>query len=436
MVTFFLVNPTRQISLISILVSFKGKKYRRSIKESVPVKLWNKSKKRVKVTADYVHGNMINDMISKWESAALRATSYFKEFFHPPTPEEFFARLDKEFYKDDASAPKPPLFAEYMQIYIKRYKDVKSIGTIKKYITTYNKIIEYEKENKKALRFEDIDIIFYNNFQTWIYKQGYSDNYFGTFIKIIKQMYREANIVDRLHNLNHIEHKGFVAINKASENIYLTEYELLKIYQLNITPELIFEKYPNLSKSQISSKIRSMLIVRDRFLIGAYTGLRVSDFRRLNETNIGDHIRIKTSKTGANVVIPIHPIIKEIIDNGFDANITVSDQKINQHIKEIAQLAGITETVLIHSNVAGEVKQKNIEKYKLVCTHTARRSFATNAYKSGVPTIAIMKITGHTKETTFLKYIKVSAEENADMLKNHPFFGGNNVTKCRTKKVL
>ena len=249
-------------------------------------------------------------------------------------------------------------------------------------------------------------------------------------------MYREANIVDRLHNLNHIEHKGFVAINKASENIYLTEYELLKIYQLNITPELIFEKYPNLSKSQISSKIRSMLIVRDRFLIGAYTGLRVSDFRRLNETNIGDHIRIKTSKTGANVVIPIHPIIKEIIDNGFDANITVSDQKINQHIKEIAQLAGITETVLIHSNVAGEVKQKNIEKYKLVCTHTARRSFATNAYKSGVPTIAIMKITGHTKETTFLKYIKVSAEENADMLKNHPFFGGNNVTKCRTKKVL
>jgi hypothetical protein len=36
-----------------------------------------------------------------------------------------------------------------------------------------------------------------------------------------------------------------------------------------------------------------------------------------------------------------------------------------------------------------------------------------------------MKITGHTKESTFLKYIKVSAEENADMLKNHPFFGGN-----------
>lgn len=53
---------------------------------------------------------------------------------------------------------------------------------------------------------------------------------------------------------------------------------------------------------------------------------------------------------------------------------------------------------------------------------TARRSFATNAYKAGVPTIAIMKITGHRLESTFLKYIRVSAKENAEILSNHPFF--------------
>ena len=64
------------------------------------------------------------------------------------------------------------------------------------------------------------------------------------------------------------------------------------------------------------------------------------------------------------------------------------------------------------------------EKCDLVSTHVARRSFATNAYKAGVPTIAIMKITGHKKESTFLKYIKISAEENAELLKDHPFFTG------------
>lgn len=62
-----------------------------------------------------------------------------------------------------------------------------------------------------------------------------------------------------------------------------------------------------------------------------------------------------------------------------------------------------------------------VPKYKLISSHTARRSFATNAYKAGVPTIAIMKITGHTKESTFLKYIRVSAEENAELLSQHPF---------------
>ncbi|MFV0506212.1 MAG: phage integrase SAM-like domain-containing protein [Bacteroidales bacterium] len=424
MVTFFLVNPTRKSSAISILVSFSGKKYRRSVGESIPVKMWNNTKKRAKITGDYAYGNILNDILSKWEAAALRTMSHFKEYYHPPIPEEFFAHLDKEYYKDDTTAPKPILFSEYVQIYISRYEEVRSVITIKKYITTLNKLIKYEKEKCRKLRFEDININFYNDFQIWFYKQGYSDNYFGTMIKVIKQVYRESKLVDKLHNFNHIEHKEFITTNKESESIYLTEEELLKIHHLDITPELVLKHFPNLLPFQVHRKIESMLLIKDRFLIGAYTGLRVSDFGRLNEMNIGSHIRMKTVKTGSNTVIPIHPVIKEILESGFNPNTTVSDQKINIHIKEVAQLAGLNEKVLIHKHIAGEVKQETFEKYKLICTHTARRSFATNAYKAGVPTLAIMKITGHTKESTFLKYIKVSAEENADMLKNHPFFGG------------
>lgn len=424
MVTFFLVNPTRKSSSIAILVSFNGKKYRRSVGESIPVKLWNNTKKRAKATADYSYGSILNDVLDKWEAAALRAMSHFKEYYYPPVPEEFFAHLDKEYYKDDAAAPEDILLSEYMQTYIARYKSVRSHTTINKYTTTLNKLKEYEKEKRKRLRFENVNIDFYNDFQNWFYRQGYSDNYFGAIIKVIKQAYREARLVDKLHNYDYIEHKDFVTTRKDSENIYLTEEELMKIHRLEITPSLVLEHFPDLSTHRVEQKIKSLLQVRDRFLIGAYTGLRVSDFGRLNEMNIGKHIRMKTVKTGENTVIPIHPVIREILDNGFNPSITVSDQKINKHIKEIALLAGITEKVLLHSHVAGSVKQEYIEKYKLVSTHTARRSFATNAYKAGVPTLAIMKITGHRKEETFLKYIKVSAEENADMLKEHPFFGG------------
>ena len=85
--------------------------------------------------------------------------------------------------------------------------------------------------------------------------------------------------------------------------------------------------------------------------------------------------------------------------SSIDLNKRVSDQKINKHIKEIARMAGIDEEVTINRNIGGRNVQETHKKYELVCSHTARRSFATNAYKAGVPTIAIMKITGHTKES-------------------------------------
>ena len=47
-------------------------------------------------------------------------------------------------------------------------------------------------------------------------------------------------------------------------------------------------------------------------------------------------------------------------------------------------------------------------KWKLAGSHTARRSFTANAYLSGVPTISIMKMTGHKTESSFMKYIKIT----------------------------
>lgn len=60
--------------------------------------------------------------------------------------------------------------------------------------------------------------------------------------------------------------------------------------------------------------------------------------------------------------------------------------------------------------------------------HTARRSFATNAYLAGLPPISIMKITGHKTESSFMKYIKISEKENAIQLKGHEFF--NQIVTC------
>ena len=67
-------------------------------------------------------------------------------------------------------------------------------------------------------------------------------------------------------------------------------------------------------------------------------------------------------------------------------------------------------------------KEITREKCDMVTSHTARRSFATNAYRAGIPSLSIMQITGHSTESSFMKYIRVSKEENAISLSKHSFF--------------
>ena len=61
-------------------------------------------------------------------------------------------------------------------------------------------------------------------------------------------------------------------------------------------------------------------------------------------------------------------------------------------------------------------------KYEMIKTHTARRSFCTNAYLSGMDTLEIMALSGHKTETNFMKYIKVTARERAKRIAEHKFF--------------
>lgn len=56
-------------------------------------------------------------------------------------------------------------------------------------------------------------------------------------------------------------------------------------------------------------------------------------------------------------------------------------------------------------------------------THTARRTWATNAYKNHVPLSSIMAVTGHTSESMLCKYLKLNEEEKGlnaarDLLKS------------------
>ena len=197
--------------------------------------------------------------------------------------------------------------------------------------------------------------------------------------------------------------------NRPTEDvakIYLNEAEILRLYQLDLSANKRLEK------------------ARDLFMIGLYTGLRFSDFTELRAENIsGDYLSLKTKKTGEKVVLPFRGRLKEIFikyNNHFPSR--MSNQKMNDYLKELGELAEINDAVVISKKIKGVQVDSVYKKYELISCHTARRSFASNGYINGISSISLMRITGHRSEKIFLSYIKVTKSENASALLDHPYF--------------
>jgi integrase len=213
-----------------------------------------------------------------------------------------------------------------------------------------------------------------------------------------------------LHTNTEFNKKYFAKPSSETQEIYLNKDEIEQIAK----HDLSFDK--------------EMDLARDMFLIGVYTAQRYSDYSRIRKENIrvlqsGTRvIDLIQKKTGERVIIPIMTELDKIFKK-YNYNLPKTyDQKINSHIKTVARLAGLTEMIPVEKIQGGLVVKKDHPKCKLISTHTGRRSGATNMYLAGIPTIDIMKLTGHKTESEFLKYIKVGKEETADKLAQHSYF--------------
>ena len=169
-------------------------------------------------------------------------------------------------------------------------------------------------------------------------------------------------------------------------------------------------------------------VARDVFLIGCYTAQRFSDFSRIKKENIQllDNsvkvIRLVQDKTNETVIIPIKPELDYLL-NKYNGDVPkIWEQKLNLHIKTVGEKAGINSLIPIEKMRGGRIVKSVIPKHDLIKTHTARRSGCTNMYLAGIPSIDIMKISGHKTEKEFLKYINVTKEETAQSLSMHPYF--------------
>ena len=175
---------------------------------------------------------------------------------------------------------------------------------------------------------------------------------------------------------------------------------------------------------------------KDRLVIGCLSALRYSDNSRLGAKNfIRNKITIQTQKTNTPVQIPIHPYVREILkkyNNQLPPAPTI--QHFNREIKKICKKIGFTKKVLYERTIGHKRISKLVPKYKLVSSHTARRSAATNMYLAGIAPFRIMLLTGHKTEKSFFRYIRITRSENVKYLARHKFFTCKKTTPKRRKK--
>ncbi|MBG7611046.1 site-specific integrase [Polaribacter sp. BAL334] len=389
---------------------------RGATKLKIHPKFWDDANQKVRNMADVSDmKDNINKKLSDFKSFVLKKISDYNTFEILEIEQELKKDIDIYFGKN--LKEEKLTFYTFATQYIEQSKNrvidntgrKLSVRTINEYNRTIELLKDFEKNCNYRISFDSINMDFYNLFIEYLEGRDFSLNTMGKFIKQLK-VFMNAATEENLNTNLSFRSRRFIKPSAKSTQIYLNQTELKKIIDLDLNTDAKRDNARNL------------------FLIGAYTGLRVSDFNRLTKSNIQEingkrFFKIIVNKTGKYLPIPIHPIVEKILEkNNGDLPKYMPEQTINLELKEIGKDAKLFDIVVVKKIKGGKEIIEDKKKHELISNHTARRSFCTNAYLAGMAKLDIMAISGHTSEKVFLDYIKITADERALKIAESSFF--------------
>lgn len=345
---------------------------------------WRKDKQRTKdVESNKILVNIekaINDIVDEVDPFQL-------------TNETFAQCINQKLYGKPATHTS---FFDYSEEFVKQAKENKGQEFANSFRTVLNKLREFDS----SLTFERIDKKFYREFVNWLQGKGFSANYTGSMIRDLKRILNKAS-EDEINTSNTFE--SFKVMSEDVFNIYLTEEEIQRIYDVQITEDIIIEiqkenkrkllqkgnkiidtnqeQHVMITKANINRQIDVLNRARKLFVVGCWTGLRVENYLSIDPELQFDlengFIHAIANKNGPKLKIPMHKLVRQIVErDGFPP--TISQQKFNKQIKIIGMIAQINEKVIYSRTEGGRRVEYSQPKYELITTHTARRSFASN----------------------------------------------------------
>ncbi|MCK9629123.1 MAG: site-specific integrase [Bacteroidales bacterium] len=405
---FTLDNPKRERSTIRGCVNHEGERYDYKTGESVLTIEWDVTKCKPSPI-----NNVTNDRLNAIEAAMTNAILYFKSQYVTPTKPEFRQKVSELLQGKTFSAISQQ--DRYLVTFIPRYlKDSTfSQGTKNIFNNLLALLEEFEKKQGKKISFYDVNLKFERDFKKWLNGKEYTKNYVGTIIKKLKKVMKDSRKIYRLHD--NTEPEEFEVESETADTIFLSMPELIKIHRL---------KFPEPHTITTSQMIR----VQKTFLIGAMYAMRVSNYSRLIDMNItGNTVTIIPVK-GSNIrkpkpiTMPMHPIVREILQGGFKMEDAANEVMINKHIKVLCQMAGINEPVTKYQTRGGKLTSEIKPKWAWVTTHTARRSGATNMKLAGMDNALIMVCGGWKSEAMLMKYLKQTIDTDIIKMRESKYF--------------
>ena len=396
---------------IRMRVNFASKRIEFTTGYRIDAAKWDSDKQRVRNGCT----NKLKQSASEINASLLGYYTEMQEIFKKfeveeimPTPEqikEAFNALHKPIEEVKPRKSTPNVFYKVFDEFVRdsgRQNDWTD-STYEKFAAVKNHLMNF----RDGLTFDFFD------------EKGLND--YVTYLRDVKEM-RNSTIGKQLSFL-----KWFLrwAFKKGlhQNNAYDSYKPKLKSTQKKII-FLTWEELNKLREFEIPAAKQALDRVRDVFLFQCFTGLRYSDVFNLRRSDIkGDHIEVTTVKTSDSLIIELNKHSKAILDKYKDVAFeddkvlpVITNQKMNDYLKELAELAGIDEPVRQTYYRGNERIDEVTPKYALLGTHAGRRTFICNALALGIPPQVVMKWTGHSDYKAMKPYIDIADDIKANAM--------------------
>ena len=262
----------------------------------------------------------------------------------------------------------------------------------------YNQMWDHLNSFDSSISLEKLDKKKLNELKEWYIANGYHN----------------ATINKHFRNL-----KGI--LKWADSNGYPVKKEVFT-YKTNlpVPPKTVtFLKYTELlqfASYQFPLSKEYLDRARDYFCFMAFTSLRYSDLKALKKANVsGEYIDLYTQKTKDKIRIPIISHVRKILEKykdneGIYVFSVPSNQKLNDYIKEAAELAGLDREI-VETYFIGTQRHEEIHKfYETISCHDGRRTFVCCSLALGISPTVVMSCTGHADYESMKPYIEVADE--------------------------